>query len=688
MGFSNPFLTKPNDEDQSHSTTTTEPASSDDISIDMEDIKCYNNDSEVEGVTAELSKVRTNEQRHETFIETIPFHRRRSSLKSSLQTTDVEGLKLDFTKELVEDFKQENVTMSPNHEPVEKHLSEYQHSLFIKHRKYHTGTGISAILSRPANEEQNLHKGILLLHGHCGHKNYINLPIIDDLLQKRGYYILRVDFRGLGNSEDNADPVIGRTLQQDIEDIETCYLFFRDIVNVKLDTIIAHSRAVISMFEFHLMLQSKYQDFIPNLINCSGRYDNEGLKDKILAGYPDWLANKGYYTNTFRFGKLQSIFIPYSESMSVIKVDSRRFSKIDQRCSVLSVYGCKEQVMPLSAATKYDKLFKKRHRLILIDEADHNFYGIVENNPNNPLQLPTKRGKINYNYLVGKNIEDYLSIENKVDRFATFNNSTNCTRVGSTNEATSGRKRPVLTYSRWPAPSVISKIRNLRDFGGYTTLNEAFDTRGGIFYKSGTLKDISQEGVLLLKNALRLEQIFIVLEKTEEEDDLLPKNYPSIFTPVKTKLFWLENSFSDAVADSTGHYYNLFLNMEEIFKHIILFIALAKKTSLIGQENSVLFVSKNGQIKTSLVSLVILKLLGVDDYTICMEHCLTTWANHRNKRSKTSPDAQSKTSNDSLIMMKLIERINTDFGSIEDYVTGTLKIPSDTIMRLREQCLV
>ncbi|OBA25368.1 hypothetical protein HANVADRAFT_50111 [Hanseniaspora valbyensis NRRL Y-1626] len=130
--------------------------------------------------------------------------------------------------------------------------------------------------------------------------------------------------------------------------------------------------------------------------------------------------------------------------------------------------------------------------------------------------------------------------------------------------------------------------------------------------------------------------------------------------------------------------------MNVIFKEIIEFTAIKKKLTLIGQENGVLFVSKKGHIKTSLISLILLKLLGVDDYTICMEHCLTRWANNNKKKriQKNNTDIDYITTNDSLIMMKLIERIDTTFGSIEDYVTNVLEIDFEIIMKLREQYLV
>ena len=629
-----------------------------------------------------VTKTKTNEERHQEFIESIPFVKRRSSITSAVIK------KKPSHANIVEDFKQDLIEFKPNDDPVEKELTDYQHSIFIKHKLYHKGNGISAILSRPNETKSvNLQKGILILHGHCGHKNYINLPIIDDLLHKKGYYILRVDFRGLGNSEENKDPEMGRCLQQDVEDIETCYLFFRDIVNIKLDTIIAHSRAVVSMFEFHVhCLQKMYMDFIPNLINCSGMFDSIGLKHKIMKNFPNWEKDKGYYTNTFRYGKLQKIFIPIKESLSVIEVDTKtRFKNLDQRCSVLSIYGCKEQVMPLSAATKFDMLFQSRHRLMLIDDADHNFYGIVENDTNKPLNLPLKRGKINYNFLVGKHIEKYVCLDQKVSRFAVFNNTTNCTRIKYHNEDAAFKRRQnnVLTYPRWPGPYAISKIKNLRDFGGYTTLNEELDTKGGIFFKSGSLREITLEGVLILKNVLRLERIYVIKEKGDEQY-VLPDNYEAIFTPIAIEFIEIdkvEAQTEKSYSNVRDKYFDTFLNMKEGFKRIFKYLLSQKRKALVGQENSVLFVSKTGHWKTSLVSMILLKLLGVDEYTICMEHCLTSWLLKNDDQSKVNM-------NDFLLMTKLIEKINGEFGSVEDYASNELDLGKDKIMLLRSKYLI
>ncbi|XBW36930.1 hypothetical protein QEN19_002509 [Hanseniaspora menglaensis] len=320
-------------------------------------------------------------------------------------------LRPSFFKPLTNDFQLGDILMIPDPNPIEKYLSEIQHPLHLKHRRYHNSKGISVILSCPISKEAPLKKGVLLLHGHGGHKNYIYMSKLDELLTQLGYHVLRLDFRGLGNSEDCADVKKGRMLYQDLEDIETCYLFLKDIVQVPLDTVIAHSRGVIPMFKFQMLLETKYNEFIPNLVNCAGRYENHELKAKIVRENPSWETDKGFWAKTLRFGKIQDVFIPYEESMSIISVDSNSFANIDKRCKVLSVYGRKDHIVPTTAAKQFEELLEQRHSLIWIDDADHNFYGIVNDDANNPLGLPMKRGKINYNPLVAKKVAEHLATQ-------------------------------------------------------------------------------------------------------------------------------------------------------------------------------------------------------------------------------------------------------------------------------------
>ncbi|CAI4330804.1 CFF_collapsed_G0008250.mRNA.1.CDS.1 [Saccharomyces cerevisiae] len=72
----------------------------------------------------------------------------------------------------------------------------------------------------------------------------------------------------------------------------------------------------------------------------------------------------------------------------------------------MSCYGMCDHIVPISAASNYARLFEGRHSLKLIENADHNYYGI-EGDPNS-LGLPIRRGRVNYSPLVVDLIMEYL----------------------------------------------------------------------------------------------------------------------------------------------------------------------------------------------------------------------------------------------------------------------------------------
>ncbi|KAL6943038.1 hypothetical protein ACO0RG_002020 [Hanseniaspora osmophila] len=489
-----------------------------------------------------------------------------------------------------------------------------QDLIYIKHKKYHKNQGIAGILSKPdhLNDQK---KAMLLLHGHTGHKNNLHFPMIDAHLHKAGYYVLRIDFRGLGDSEDSFDPELGRTIQQDLQDIETCYLFFNTILKVQLNTVMAHSRAVMSMFEFQLkVLQSeKYTDFVPNLINCSGRYDSMGLQTKIMSHYPNWIKDKGYTCTAPRYGTRSEIFIPIKESQSAINVNTASFANIDPRCFVLSIYGAKEDIMPLSAATKFAKLFKNRHRLEFVDYADHNYFGLP-NDPN-PLGLPLRNGKVNYNSLVADLVTNFLSPQ---EQLLTFNETNSLIFL----------KKLDLYKNRWPLPYKFSKVLNFRDCGGYLTENGTSMVKPGIFYRSANLVDLSPMGVQCMDKMLHVKQIFDLRSEHEcEKWGIVDcKNYSNWkLLSFKRDLDPEEIIKNFKNMTLGGQYFpqcylqTLYSSLPAIKKFFQYLLA----NDVNEFDHAVVFHCAVGKDRTGILSMILLKILGVDDYTICMDYTLT-----------------------------------------------------------------
>ena len=111
--------------------------------------------------------------------------------------------------------------------------------------------GVSSVgleTGKPRNANNKL---ALLLHGSQSHKSAIYQTLLAKRLAQSGYWVLRIDFRGQGDSSNNFDAAIGRTLDQDLEDISVVYQTMLDrsvreqlykTDTISLGVIVAHSR--------------------------------------------------------------------------------------------------------------------------------------------------------------------------------------------------------------------------------------------------------------------------------------------------------------------------------------------------------------------------------------------------------------------------------------------------------------
>ncbi|CAB4256972.1 similar to Saccharomyces cerevisiae YDL057W Putative protein of unknown function [Maudiozyma barnettii] len=286
---------------------------------------------------------------------------------------------------------------------------------------------LATIISLPVignDIEPHVLKVATLLHGHQSHKNAIYQPLLAQTLSNIGYCVIRFDFRGQGDSSPNEFKMEGRTIEQDVNDIHTICTFIckgplLDLVNMKLrehmpsndsnyesvcpKIMVAHSRGVLAMFEY-LLACKEFQ--IPLIVNCCGRFDGSGLLTRYTKIKPTWRKEGGLNISTLRYGKYEECWVPTPEILSTAKVDTLKFNDINQSFKVLSVYGSKDLVVPVEDGEKYEKLFQERGLLLLIDGADHNFYGLPEDP--NIHKLPLKRGKVNYSILFISKFMKYL----------------------------------------------------------------------------------------------------------------------------------------------------------------------------------------------------------------------------------------------------------------------------------------
>lgn len=512
-------------------------------------------------------------------------------------------------------------------------LGNNEQFVYIKHKQFHKAEGVAGILSHPKSMQYDSlqdrlrhedqfglpkHKLALLVHGHQAHKNSIYQPILASRLTDLGYFVIRIDFRGLGDSEECKDTSIGRTVVQDTEDIETIYELVSNEklshelfgLSLTLDAIVAHSRGVMAMFEFCRRNSERY---VPNLINCSGRYDGKGIIQKRLKYSPNWAKDGGFYCDLPRLGGISRIWIPRSETMSGVECPTYEFGSINQMSSVMSCYGTCEEIIPLTAVASYSNLFQGRHHLEMIRGATHNFYGLP-NDPNG-MNLPLRNGLVNYCYVVADKVIEYLSNENQLKRFF---EKTQYIRGATLN--------PAEILPRWPLPYSFSHVSNFRDLGGYETIFQKRRVKSGRFYRCANACDITPEALKYLQTRLGVIKIFDLRAPNEaEENGLLPNEQLVQLLPFNRGMSVspevIAEKHSGLLISSYCFPKGYMLMLKNSIDSIKTFFQFLLSMT---PGDAVAFHCAAGKDRTGILGMLLLLILGVDEDTIAREYELTT----------------------------------------------------------------
>lgn len=589
--------------------------------------------------------------------------------------------------------------------------------VYLKHSEYHVGSGIAGVLTFPVSagfpsfKERVVkegeygfpqHKLVLLLHGHSSHKNAVYLPLLAKTLGDMGYYVLRIDFRNMGDSEPNRDEKVGRTISQDCEDIETVFQFVsteqcRELVGhyLTLDTIVAHSRGVMSMFEF---ARTRY---VPNLVNACGRFVASGLYEKSRRRNPNWDKEGGFKCSMLRYGKIQELWIPKSETLSAATVDTAKFAEIDPRTWVMSIYGSYDDVIPLSAITQYSNLFEGRHTSDMVMYADHNFYGLPDDP--NVHDLPLRKGKVNYNFVAVERIAAHLQPEKQLQRFY---------KVSS---QIASKQNPADIMSRWPLPFNFSHVSNFRDLGGFKTTNGR-RVKPGVFFRCANPCDITSDAMEYMTQRLHVSKVFDLRSTAEAKEHGAIKG-------IEVENLPLNDHQSLAPEDLAKHYQGLLLS-PYMFPQAYLVITRNSAPRLktffqyiidgkCDSQHAVLFHCAAGKDRTGILAMLILAILGVDDDTISREYELTALGlkteqkliDMMEKRGDVfyemlgSRELAKEYNVDPKIMCRnvlsskyeamrlFIDKFNAEYGSVERFFLNTLGFEPKDIETIRNTLL-
>ena len=595
--------------------------------------------------------------------------------------------------------------------------------IYIKNKRYHRESGIACILSYPTSlklyqslkerirneEKHNLinHKFVLLLHGMQSHKNATYQPLLSSKLSDMGYFVMRIDLRGCGDSEEVQDTERGRDLAIDLEDITTIYEFIKDskhflIHSLSFDTIVSHSRGVLVMFEFARITSQEL--CIPNLINCSGRFEGHTLYIKLIKQYPNWENENGYYCKMLRYGRIEKIWIPIKETMSFIRIDMSKCVSIDQRSWILSCYGTKEEVVPLTSASAFSNIFPNRHTLQLIEGANHNYYGLPDDP--NISGLPLHRGKVNYCSILTEKILGHLSWDRELNRF--FNLTKYIDNILPNN--------PAICSPRWPLPYEFSKISNFRDIGGYKTRFNNRKIKPKLIYRCANPSDATQQALDYLSSELKVKYIFDLRSHSEAEE-----NGVIFAESIIVENLTFNHNMSISPEVMADHFRSLLISSHSfpkaymiVLKNSILPIRKVFQYILDGNCNknsAIVYHCTAGKDRTGILTMLLLLILGVDEDVVAKEYELTTIGLKTEEKLYKKIEARRSTyeemfsGNASEIikeynitsekmcrnllsshyesMRVFIEQFNKEFGSVEAFFINELQIKLSDIEKLR-----
>lgn len=510
------------------------------------------------------------------------------------------------------------------------------------------GKGVVGTLAFPHAESDPdfLQKGfapstakiVLILHGLGGHRNYCYQKMVaHKLAAELGMYSLRIDFRGSGSLAENADPKVGRLLQQDLEDIDAAVDFIQDGkkhqagVNFLLLSIIGHSRGGVAMFlwackQQELLSSSKTAAsavVVPNLINCSLRFRSYTLRERY-----EFIDSEDfeYVTLTaLRYGKYVDTKIPKGEILNLTLADLSPIEDLAPEWSVLSIYGTRDDIISKEDCAYYANALNRgryTHHLELIDDADHNFFGVhpiedeEDNQRYNRYGLPVKNKLVNYNYLVSAMVVKYLRSDQELLRF-----NARAAKIGSV-----------------PRMKSVEGISNCRDVGGWKidvptfqvsqNEKEKYYVRSGYLFRCANTAGLTNTGAKTLKS-LKIDTVFDLRSEEECKKDGSPEEaFETVnITRIHAPVFRHEDYSPEQIAlrfsnlitswHTYVHVYDQMLsNGQELFRRMFEHVKDYP-------DRPFMFHCTAGKDRTGVFAMLVLRLVGVDRQTIIKEYELT-----------------------------------------------------------------
>lgn len=577
-------------------------------------------------------------------------------------------------------------------------LQDNEIEFILKTPTPESSTFISCILSKPEPEfHPETLRAAMLMHGLGGHKNTCyHSKLARKLSKEQGFYVVRFDFRNCGSSSKTGK--IGRTLQNDIEDMNIVYNWLTSggHENKKLfvDTLIGHSRGVVDVFNWQLTNKDK---FVPNLVACAGRYIGSGLPNSIKRKHPNFEIEGGHYIKGFQDGKYGDVWIPLNETNSLGVLNMETVKEITKETNTLLIYGTRENVIPLEDAASYNNTLAGRNTLILIPGADHCFRG-VDKIPENEWETCDKPiikdlGIINYNSEVADKIANWMSMEEMNKRFY---------------------DKHVNVHEFLPRFKNIEGLFNFRDIGGYMNKNGNI-VKYNQYFRSGNLSNITTKGVNALKK-LGITKIFDLelsykYRNIEKEIDLGIDVVKFQSIDNAEFLTTIESEIIKLLIRSAYDWSNISKLYIYMLEHLFPLFKITFESIYNHPNSKILFCCGLGKDSSGLFTMILLLLAGVEPLTVVQEYCLSVFGLEPVREDLTSLtisqiEEYSKVSEirrdwsferggvanilnvKGSVVLSIISYLDTKYGGIEGYLQTAVGLSNECITKIKTNLII
>jgi len=248
---------------------------------------------------------------------------------------------------------------------------------------------------------------------------------------------------------------------------------------------------------------------------------------------------------------------------------------------------------------------------------------------------------------------------------------------------------------------------NFRDLGGYKT-QDGRQIRQGVLFRSGVLSYFKPNDMEALSQ-LGIKTICDLRNGDER------KNEPTVFPKEAEILCWnLESSVADAIKKSgwekpksAHHAHEILLSSYQSIPYWLIPHLQSLFQRLATERAPLLFHCSAGKDRTGIVAAILLHFLGVPRETILEDYEFTNEAvdleafMHKNKHSKLGlstavnpifkQDDEIKKvmlSADRAFLLAAFEKIESDNGSIDNFIKNILKVDESNKKKIRENILV